>query len=105
MMHCISSVSFSFKVKGKVLGNVVPTRGLRQGYLISPYLFILCADVFSTLISKALHRNALHGVSICSAPLYLICFFADDSILFAKATVSECSMVANIISLCEGASG
>ena len=38
-------------------------------------------------------------------PLLSRLFFADDSILFAKAIVSECSVVANIISLYEGASG
>src|SRR5688572_18793230 len=34
-----------------------------------------------------------------------ICFFADDSILFARATVQESSRVANIISTYERASG
>lgn len=32
-------------------------------------------------------------------------FFADDSILFAKASVQECSTVANIISIYERVSG
>ena len=45
------------------------------------------------------------GFVFCGAPLsYLICFFLDDSILFAKASVQECSEVAKIFSKYERAS-
>lgn len=74
IMSCITSVSFSFKINGKIKVNAIPSRGLRQGDPISPYLFILCADAFSTLISKGIERRQLHGVRVCrGAPLYLTC--------------------------------
>ncbi|XP_074336698.1 uncharacterized protein LOC141673868 [Apium graveolens] len=44
---------------------VIPSRGLRQGDPISPYLFFLYADAFSTLLSKAARENAIHGSRIC----------------------------------------
>ena len=31
IMNCILLVSFSFKINGKVCGDVIPSRGLRQG--------------------------------------------------------------------------
>ena len=106
VMACISSVSFTFKVNGVVDGLLVPSRGLRQGDLISPYLFLLCADAFSTLLSKAAHEKRIPGARICrGAPLVSHLFFADDSILFTKASVQECSVVADIISKYERASG
>ena len=57
VMACISSVSFTFKINGVVQGSLIPSRGLRQGDPISPYLFLLCADAFSTLITKAANEK------------------------------------------------
>lgn len=102
IMSCITSVSFAFKINGCVHGEVIPTRGLRQGDPISPYLFLLCADVFSSLISKAVMRKELHGIKIYrGSPTLSHLFFADDNILFARANVRECLVIANIISLYE----
>ncbi|XP_021713566.1 uncharacterized protein LOC110681747 [Chenopodium quinoa] len=106
VMDCISSVSFSFKVNNEICGSVVPTRGLRQGDPISPYLFLLCADAFSGLITKAASEKKISGARVCyAAPRVSHLFFADDSILFAKATLQECSKIADIISIYERASG
>ncbi|XP_021736519.1 uncharacterized protein LOC110703068 [Chenopodium quinoa] len=106
IMQCLSSVSFSFKYNGKIKGSLTPSRGLRQGDPISPYLFLLCAEAFSTLISKAVNDKLLSGVRICrGAPRISHLFFADDSIVFAKENLQECSKIADIINTYERASG
>ncbi|XP_021736605.1 uncharacterized protein LOC110703173 [Chenopodium quinoa] len=105
-LQCLSSVSFSFKVNNEICVSVIPSRGLRQGDPISPYLFLLCVDAFSGLLSKATHYKLIQGAKICkSAPRISHLFFADDNILFAKATPNECSKIAEIISVYERASG
>ena len=52
MMQCITSVTYSININGKLSGKITPSRGLRQGDLLSPYLFLLCAKELSDLIKK-----------------------------------------------------
>ncbi|XP_024162440.1 uncharacterized protein LOC112169614 [Rosa chinensis] len=47
------SVSFSMTLNGKVGSYFKPSRGLRQGDPISPYLFLFISKVISSLIQRA----------------------------------------------------
>ncbi|KAK2658463.1 hypothetical protein Ddye_004996 [Dipteronia dyeriana] len=54
VIDCVSMVTYSFKLNGEVMGNIIPPRGLRQGDPLSPYLFLICAEGLSSLIYEAL---------------------------------------------------
>ena len=106
VMCCVSTPSFSIRINGKSFGNITPSRGLRQGDPLSPYLFLLCAKGFSSLLAKAEAENRLHGVSICRRALSIShLLFADDSLLFYKATQDEVHALADILQLYASASG
>ena len=53
VMSCVTTPSFSILVNGKPYGMVHPSRGIRQGDPLSPYLFLLCVEGFTTLLAKA----------------------------------------------------
>lgn len=53
VMDCVSTTRFSFLVGGSPTGSLIPFRGIRQGCLLSPYLFLFCAEGFSALLRNA----------------------------------------------------
>jgi hypothetical protein len=89
-MGCVSTVSFSILVNGNPSPSFRPQRGIRQGDPLSPYVFILCDDVLSSLITKLQDNNQIKGISIATnAPNITHLFFVDDSILFCRARPDE----------------
>ena len=97
-MHCITTVSYSVLINGVAYGSIIPTKGLRQGDPISPYIFLLCVDGFSSLIIDAARNQRISGVSICKgSPKITHLFFADDSLLFCKANIQECQKLIDIL--------
>ncbi|KAK9950614.1 hypothetical protein M0R45_006095 [Rubus argutus] len=106
IMRCVRTVSYSFILNGVPRGKICPSRGLRQGDAISPYLFLICAEVLSRLISVAEDQDRLHGVRLCSgAPSISHLLFADDSLIFFKANADECVVLKDIFINYEMASG
>ena len=65
MMKCISSATYLVLINGEPHGKITPTRGLRQGDPLSPYLFLLCTEGFHGLLRKAEIEGDIKGVSIC----------------------------------------
>lgn len=106
IMLCVTTVSYKIRVNGEFTRTIWPQRGLRQGDPLSPYLFIICAEAFSALMENAGRRGQLEGVRICpGAPRVSHLFFADDSLIFIKASVSGAAHLQQILSLYENASG
>lgn len=94
IMMCVTTVSYSFNINGDRVGRVIPDRGLRQGDSLSPYLFLFCAEGLSHLIQRAEHSKQISKFSLSKGgPPITRLFFANDSILFFKATAQECHIV------------
>lgn len=105
-MRCVRTVQYSFSLNGDIIGAVTPSRGLRKGDPLSPYLFVLCAQGLSSLLIAAEARKAITGVRIASTcPSISHLFFADDSLIFFKATEADCSGIRNCLLQYEVASG
>jgi hypothetical protein len=106
VMECVTTVKYYFKLNGKVTSEVVPERGLRQGDPISPYLFLICGEAFSSLLNSAEQEGNLEGIKVCEdAPSFNHLLFADDSPILLKVTDESAQDLQHVLELYEVCSG
>jgi hypothetical protein len=69
VMSLVSSVTFSVLFNGAPFEVFTPSRGIRQGDPISPYLFLLAAEVLSCLLQfrSVLQSSNLQGIRVASS--------------------------------------
>jgi hypothetical protein len=94
----VTSVRTNVKWNGVRADYFQPKQGIRQGDPISPYLFVLCMDKLSHLISQAVQEGEWKPMRAGrNGPLISHLMFADDLILFAEANMDQLNVVLKII--------
>ena len=78
-------------MNGEPHGDIKPTRGLRQGDLLSPYLFLLVSEGLNGLIQQVVAAGDIRGFSLCrnGPQISHLFFFADENLLFCIAELRE----------------
>ncbi|KAA3466283.1 reverse transcriptase [Gossypium australe] len=75
-----------------------PSRGLRQGNPLSPYLFLFCGKGLSALMRLASQEKKVLGVKVCrSFPPITHLMFVDDCILFGDVSNRRITMLKDIL--------
>jgi hypothetical protein len=106
IMSCISSVHYKVRINGKLTKGFKPTRGIRQGDPLSPYLFLFVAEGLSKVLQRAVYLQELCELKISRrGPGVSHLLFADDSLLFLKANTSQAGVIKAIIGIFEIGSG
>ncbi|KAL0408606.1 UNVERIFIED_CONTAM: putative ribonuclease H protein [Sesamum radiatum] len=105
--QCISSASFSILINvSHQLASLSasfdyfrPSRGIRQGDPLSPYLFIIYAEFLSRLLIHEESLGNLKGVKVCrTAPTISHLFYADDLTIFCRAEETDAITVRRCLS-------
>ena len=98
IMSCVTLVSTSILFNGEALDPIYPTRGIRQGDSLFPYLFILCMDFLGQLIEEKYSKKLWQPVKASkngSAFSHLL--FTNDLVFFAKADYVNCSAITDVL--------
>ena len=89
IMNMISSTRFHIMWNGSPLSEVIPSRGIRQGDPLSPYLFILCLERLSIKLTEVVRNKTIHPFHFRTRVHLLHLFFVDDIFLFTRATTKD----------------
>lgn len=94
IMHYIETTRMYVLWEGMNLDWFKPDRGIRQGDPISPYIFVLCIERLSHMITEVVNRGDWKGIRVSNeGPDISHLFFVDDMVLFAKATNDQIKMI------------
>ena len=83
IMECVTTASMSILLNGTPLEPFKMEKGLRQGYPLSPYLFILVSEILVLFLKKANDISLIDDIPIGKHRVRLQQLqFADDTLIF-----------------------
>jgi hypothetical protein len=100
----LATSSMQILLNGVSGQSIMHRRGLRQGDLLSPMLFILVMDTLNLLIAKAVEWGLLQPLSSRNLQHWLS-VYADDVVLFLRPAESDLQITTDILHLFGEASG
>lgn len=93
VMECITSVHFQVNINGKDSKKFAGERGLRQGDLPSPLLFVITMEALSRMLNETSSMEGFKFHPGCKNLGLTHLMFADDLMMFSKADVTSIRML------------
>lgn len=98
IMACVRTATMKVCWNGQASAQFIPSRGVRQGDPISPYLFVLCMEKLSHLISWEVQNRKWKPMRMRrNGPQISHLFFADDLVLFCEASQEQMAEVKRVM--------
>jgi hypothetical protein len=94
--HLLETSMAQILVNGQVGKKFKIEKGVRQGDPLSPYLYILVADVLQQMVRKAYGNGLLLHPLENGAPLPVL-QYADDTLLILHGTLEQATMVKTLL--------
>jgi hypothetical protein len=98
LISCMRSVKYKIRFNDQETEDFLPSRGLRQGDPLSPYLFLICAEGLSSAFAHREEVGGIDGVVVCrNAPSISHLLFADESLILMKANLSNATSLNQVL--------
>ncbi|CAN1297431.1 LINE-1 reverse transcriptase homolog [Linum perenne] len=94
---CLNASRISVNINGSLSGYFPARRGFRQGDPISPFLFVLSMEVLSSLFARSVEEKKYAVHPQCKGISLTHLSFADDLLVFTKASVDGVREVTDIL--------
>jgi len=98
VVNILSSLFFSMLINGIPSPTFRPSRGIRQGDPLSPFLFVIMAEGLGRSIKYALYSRRLKGLSFLNSHTFSHQQFVEDNMLFGHPSVQEARLLKTILS-------
>ena len=106
IMQCVTSVEYRVRFNTEETESFKPSRGLRQGDPLSPYLFLLCTEGLTALLANAEENRSISGIKVSrDAPSISNLLFADDSLILMQANSMNAEALKAVLDAYCAASG
>ena len=89
VMECVSTVQFTLLVNGSMTQTFNPSKGLRQGDPMSPYLFLMCANVLSPSLLKAEHNKDIQDIKVGRMDALSLTYFLLMTLCFSLKKITD----------------
>lgn len=106
VMACVNSAQYQVLINGTPYRDIRPSRGLRHGDPLSPYLFVICTEILVQMLSKPEQGKKITGLKVArSAPAVSHLLYADYSLFYCKGKDEEPEKLNQILRCYSLASG
>ena len=103
---CLSTSTTRVLGNGSSTSEFTPSRGVRQGDLVSPYSFVLCLERLSQFIDLLVDNGVWEPIRIArNGPRLSHLCFGDDLILFARASLEHVQVIKEALDILYRSSG
>lgn len=87
--QCLTTTSLSININGNLCGYFNGKRGLRQGDPLSPYLFVMSMQIFSTILESQFDLGRIGCHPLADHPRISHLCFADDVMIFFDGSLQS----------------
>ncbi|XP_024038358.1 uncharacterized protein LOC112097385 [Citrus clementina] len=98
IMECITTISVQLLWNDELTESFIPSRGIRKGDPLSPYIFVMCIERLSHGINQAVQNGCWKPIRLTRGGIPIThLIFTNDLLLLVKASVDQAHVINEVL--------